>query len=306
MIFKRKKKVVTHSGSFHADDIFACATLSLYFKRNGMRCDVTRTRDESIINKADCVFDVGGIYNPEKNRFDHHQIGGAGVRENGIPYASFGLVWKKFGPLLCDGNKEVVDDIDRRLAQPIDAIDNGVSINEPSKSGIYDYGIYGIISAYQSSWKDEDNEKEQLKNFLILVHFFEDVLRREIKKSKERLELLQLIEEAYQKSEHKEIIEIPYRVGIGPVVQVLQKYKDVLFVVARSSKDQWKVMAMRKDPYSFENRKPLPESWAGKRGEELQKVTGVSDALFCHNARWMVVAKTRIGAWKLAELALID
>ena len=306
MIFKRKKKVVTHSGSFHADDIFACATLSLYFKQNKMKCSVTRTRDESIIRNADYVFDVGGVYDPDKNRFDHHQIGGAGERDNGIPYASFGLVWKKFGPLLCDGNSEIVDDIDRRLAQPIDAIDNGVSISEPSKSGIYDYGIYGIISAYQSSWKDEDNEKEQLKNFLILVHFFKDVLQREIKKSKERLELLELIEEAYQKSENKEIIEIPYRVGIGPIVQVLQKYKEVLFIVARSSKDQWKVMAMRKDPYSFENRKPLPEAWAGKRDEALQKVTGVSDALFCHNARWMAVAKTRIGAWKLAELALIE
>jgi len=38
--------------------------------------------------------------------------------------------------------------------------------------------------------------------------------------------------------------------------------------------------------------------------EELQKVSGVSDAVFCHRALFMVVAKSRAGAIQLAELAL--
>lgn len=305
MFFKRKKKVLTHSGSFHADDIFACATLSLYFKKNNMKYSLTRTRDESLIKEADYVFDVGGIYDPEKERFDHHQIGGAGERENGIPYAAFGLVWKKYGPLLCEGNMDIVSDIDRRLAQPIDAIDNGVNISEPSLCGLYDYGIYGIISAYQNTWKERNKTNAQLKSFTKLVSFFESVIEREIERSLHRMELLTIIEDCYQKSEQKEIIEIPYHVGVGSMVQALQKYKDVLYVVARSN-NNWKVMAMRKDPCSFENRKSLPKSWAGKRDKELQEITGVSDAIFCHNAIWLVVAKSRLGACQLAELALID
>ncbi len=306
MIFKRKKKVVTHSGSFHADDIFAAATLSLYFKKNKIKFKIERTRDEKLIREADYVFDVGGVYDPEINRFDHHQIGGAGERENGIPYAAFGLVWKKFGPLLCEGNEEVVQDIDRKLAQPIDAIDNGISISKPLEyGGIYEYGIHGIISAYQNTWKDALNEERRYRHFLKLVSFFEDVLAHEIEHSKNRIEILEIIEDAYQKAENKEIIVVPYHIGVGEMVQGLHKYKEVLYVVARSNKN-WKVMAMRKDPSTFSNRKSLPEAWAGKRGEELQKVTGVSDAVFCHNALWLVVAKTKLGAMQLAELALID
>lgn len=304
MIFKRKKKVVTHSGSFHADDIFACATLSLYFKKNNLKYKVIRTRDELIIKEADYVFDVGGIYEPKLERFDHHQPEGAGKRENGIPYASFGLVWKKYGPLLCD-NEEVINDIDRRLAQPIDAIDNGISISEPTDCGsVYEYGIHGIVSAYQNTWKDSENTKKQLRSFLVLVDFFEGILEREIEKSLNRMEMMGLIEESYQVSESKEIIIIPHHVGVGPMVQGLHKYKEVLYVVAKSNRN-WKVTAMRKNPCTFENRKSMPESWAGLRGEEFQKVTGVSDAVFCHNSLWMAVAKSRLGAIQLAELALL-
>jgi uncharacterized UPF0160 family protein len=252
------------------------------------------------------VFDVGGIYDPEINRFDHHQIGGAGKRENRVPYAAFGLVWKKFGPLLCDGNEEIFQDIDRKLAQPIDAIDNGISISKPlENSGIYEYGIHGIISAYQNTWKDALNEKRRFEHFLKLVSFFEDILLHEIEHSRNRSEILEIIEDAYQKSENKEIIEVPYHIGVGEMVQGLHRYQEIKYVVARSNKN-WKVMAMRKDPSTFSNRKSLPKSWAGKRGEELQKVTGISDAVFCHNALWLIVAKTRLGAMQLAELALID
>ncbi len=304
MIFKKKKKVVTHSGSFHSDDIFACATLHLFFEKNKIKCKLFRTRDEGVIKKADYVFDVGGIYDEKIDRFDHHQPEGAGKRENGIPYASFGLVWKKYGPLLCKNNNDVVNDIDRRLAQPIDAIDNGVSISEPIDcGGIYEYGIHGIVSAYQNV--GIESKKDQYKNFMELVVFFKGVLSREIEKSFQRIKMVSLIEYAYNSSEDKEIIEIPFHVSVGPMMQVLSKYPDVMYIVAKSN-NNWKVVAMRKNPCTFENRKSLPKSWAGKRDAKLQKVTGVSDAIFCHNALWLAVAKTRLGARQLAELALID
>jgi len=305
MFWKKKKKVVTHCGSFHADDVFACATLALYFKKNNIKYSLERTRDEERITKADYVFDVGGIYDPSINRFDHHQPGGAGKRENDIPYAAFGLVWKTYGPILCENNEEIINDIDRRLVQPIDAIDNGISITEPSDCGLYDYGIHGIISAYQNTWKEGLDTKKQFESFMNLVDFFEGILEREIERSAHRIEMMELIEDAYQKAENKEIIEIPYHVGVGALVQVLDKYKEVMYVVSRSN-GNWKALAMRKSPCTFENRKSMPENWGGKRGEELQEITGVSDAVFCHNALFLAVAKSRLGAWQLAELALIE
>ena len=71
MILKDTKKLVTHNGSFHADDIFACATLCLILEKQGKEFEIIRTRDEEMIKTGDYVFDVGGIYDANKNIFDH-------------------------------------------------------------------------------------------------------------------------------------------------------------------------------------------------------------------------------------------
>src|SRR3989338_5197622 len=94
------KTIITHDGKFHADDVFAVATLLLILRRESPSVSIVRSRDSALVARADFVIDVGGQYNEEKNRFDHHQIGGAGERKNGIPFAAFGLVWKKFGEAL--------------------------------------------------------------------------------------------------------------------------------------------------------------------------------------------------------------
>ena len=53
-----KKRLVTHNGSFHADDLFAAATLSLYLDKKGFDYEIVRTRDMAVINKADYVVDL--------------------------------------------------------------------------------------------------------------------------------------------------------------------------------------------------------------------------------------------------------
>lgn len=67
--------VATHHGVFHADEITAIALLSLT-----KTVLVSRTRDSSIINKADIVVDVGGRHGKytkedgsEQECYDHHQ-----------------------------------------------------------------------------------------------------------------------------------------------------------------------------------------------------------------------------------------
>jgi uncharacterized UPF0160 family protein len=303
MIFSRKKTIVTHSGSFHADDIFACATLAWYLETKGKKYRIVRTRDQEEIAKGNYVIDVGCIYDPEHERYDHHQQGGAGERDNGIPYASFGLVWKHYGPLLCN-DEGIVSDIDRRLVQPIDAIDNGISITQANEHGLYDYGIHGIISAFQVSWKEADADAIQYDNFRTLVSFFKEILMREYLQAQHRIEMVNIITQCYKDSIEKEIIEIPHHVNIGPLMQALGDYPEVKYVVAKSN-NHWKALSLREDTSGFENRILFPNAWAGKRGEELQKVTGVNDAVFCHNARFLAVAKTKEGAHKLAQLSLL-
>ena len=127
------KKLITHDGSFHADDIFAAAAISMMLEKEGKSFEIIRTRDPEVINTGNkdekYVFDVGGVYDEEKNLFDHHQKGGAGKGPHNIEYAAFGLVWKKFGEIIAGGEKEA-EVINKRLCVPIDAWDNGFDLVE--------------------------------------------------------------------------------------------------------------------------------------------------------------------------------
>ena len=49
--------IATHNGSFHADDLFACATLKLLYSD----ATIIRTRDQALLDPADIVLDIGGV-----------------------------------------------------------------------------------------------------------------------------------------------------------------------------------------------------------------------------------------------------
>jgi uncharacterized UPF0160 family protein len=55
---------------------------------------------------------------------------------------------------------------------------------------------------------------------------------------------------------------------------------------------------------TFDARADLPESWAGLRDADLAAVTGVPDAKFCHNGRFIAAAKSYEGAYAMARQAL--
>lgn len=290
------KTVVTHSGAFHADEIFAVATLKLALEEDFI---VKRTRDKDAFETADFVIDVGLIYDPHKGRFDHHQAGGAGVRDTSIPYASFGLLWKEYGLALCSGDEAVAGKIERKLVMPIDATDNGVSISTNLHKDIYPYTINDLFGSY---FPDTDVTNENIdKAFLACVAIAKDVLFREISRAKNYVTQEQLVEDIYQKTEEKGIIVLDQRL---PWAEVLSRHPEPLFVVYPDIDGvKYSVKCVRVNARSFESRKLFPESWAGKTDSELAAITGVPDALFCHNARFIAVAGSREGAIQLAEIA---
>ena len=121
----RYAKYITHSGTMHADEVFATAFLQLYKKD----IDLFRV---SQVNSADVLPDVI-IYDVGRGKFDHHQENRR-VRENGIPYCSLGLLWDEFGKdYLKQIGIEYVDEvftgIDQDFIEGIDAIDNGIFPN---------------------------------------------------------------------------------------------------------------------------------------------------------------------------------
>lgn len=296
---KQKITIVAHSGQFHADDIFAVATLMLMLEEKH-EIKVVRSRDPEVITAADYVVDVGGIYDEEKKRFDHHQEGRAGSRENGIFYSSFGLVWKAYGEGIA-GSSEIMVALDKKLVSSIDARDNGVASPKPLIDDVYMYDICDFFGAYKIGWQDNENELDV--NFLFCVDIAKNLLKREIKGLKDKKEAEDEIDKEYANNKDKRLIIL--NKYYSRHTDTLSKYSDVLMVLSPKMSDgTWAVETIRTDPKSYEARIDFPQSWAGKSDEELEKVTGVPGSVFCHNGRFLVVAKTKEAALKLAQLAL--
>lgn len=301
-IFKKRKILVTHPGGFHADDLFATAVLDILLDGH---VKIIRTNNPEVIARADFVYDIGLVYDPEKNRFDHHQKGGAGQRENGVPYASLGLVWKKYGEQIC-GSKEVADRIDRKLVQPIDASDNGFDISKPLISGIKRSGVDKLFLDQAPTWKEERKNIDKI--FIKQSKEVKKFLLREIKISKDEEEGSKIILNAYNNTIDKRIIIFDISLPRNLYQDTLAMLPEPIYAVIPTGNDKpWKIEAIIKSVGTKESRKPFPESWRGltNKDEKLKEVTGVLDAIFCHKSGFVMQTVSKESAVALAEKALI-
>lgn len=293
---KNKKTIVVHDGNFHPDDVFSVALLSILLDG---KIEVIRTRDEREINKADYVVDVGHIYNPAKNRFDHHQEGGAGFRANKISYSAFGLLWKEYGERVCS-SKKVADILDKKLVEAIDADDDGLDVCKENIPGLNPLLLVDVIYSMRPTWKEENLDINKI--FLNAVAFAKETLLRGIKITKDNVEAEGLVDEIYKNMEDKRLII--FDKAYLPI-NLLYKYPEPLFVVYESrNKLIWRVTTVEKHERTYEPRKNFPEIWWGKKGEEFAKISGIEDSLFCRNKGIFVGVKSREGAIKLAKEAL--
>lgn len=301
MAENNKVTILAHSSGFHTDDIFAAATLSLVLEKDN-EITIIRSRDKEAIDKADYVVDVGGIHDPEKNRFDHHQEGGAGVRENGVPYASFGLVWKKYGKEL-SGSIEAFEKIDKTFVQPIDAGDNGLQFLETKIPGLGPFDVQIITTIFRPTWKEDQESLDKV--FLELVSYAKFLMKRVIVSTADMVEGEKFVIDAYNNSKDKRLIILDNSRYLWE--EVLAKFPEPLFVIYENVSDStWSVKGIRENMFSYTPRKKLPVSWAGKKDEELDKITGLKGGVFCHNARFMAVAKTKEAIIEMAQIALVS
>src|SRR3989344_5967344 len=285
-------KIVTHNGYFHTDELLAIAALLLKYSN----AEVVRTRDERIIETADIVVDVGHVYDPDKLRFDHHMPEGAGIRENGILYASIGLVWKKFGVELAGGEEEARI-VEEKLVMPIDAGDNGIDTCALKFQEVAPYTIGDYLDSFVEG---AESFEEFDKGFLKALPVAQDILNKEIVRAKRLTADWKEVRRIYQESKHKDIIILPVNKSWKRVLIPTES----VFVIFPRPDGQWSARAIPKSPYSFELKHPLPQNWAGLRDQELAEASGVPEATFCHRDRWLANAKTKEAAIKLAEIAL--
>lgn len=308
-------KIVTHSGKFHADDAWAVAVLKILFPK----AEVVRTRDPELVDAADFAVDVGGIWDAATGRFDHHQKGFAGARSTGVPYASAGLVWKEYGArcvnalagahaghrLPDDKAVEMAHSIDTDIVQYLDLSDVGAAKNAPGG-----YGLSAVVSGFNPNWLDEQMlgygaaaDAHTLSQFTRAMEVLTDIM---INAVKYRVGALLSVEQVRQAELLEKGRVLFLQNGALPWTQVVRKeMPKVLFVISHNIAEQrYMIHTIPVSPDSFKARADLPEAWAGLRDAQLAAVTGVHDAGFCHNGRFIASAKSNESIRTMASLAL--
>lgn len=295
---------VTHTAPHHADEVFATAMLAILFP-----VELYRTRDQAIIDSTEAiVYDVGGEFDPEKKRFDHHQKGFSEIRPDGITYSSAGLIWREYGVEIVKklGENKGVDDemaaevvsrVDDALVRGIDARDNGQGEKGDSMS------VSSVISMFNILW-DEDEDADAC--FVKACEMAELILEREIKVAISSAYGRKLIADQIKTADGAVLVMDKF---IGGWLEEIvtsddPKAANLLYAVFPATSGDWNVQAI---PPTIEDmmaqRKPFPDGWRGLRDEELVRASGVETAIFCHTAGFFAVAKAKEDAISLAEKA---
>lgn len=177
--------ICTHHGTFHCDEALACGMLKLLPEFSDM--PIVRTRDSAVIDGAHIVVDVGGIYDADTRRFDHHQrefVTPFREREAGAPetletepirMSSAGLVFTHFGRDVvrvlggADLAEEYTDMVFERtydkLIREVDAVDNGVDpTDEPVRYRIRT-GLGGRVGRLNGSWNEKGGPEAENSQF---------------------------------------------------------------------------------------------------------------------------------------------
>jgi uncharacterized UPF0160 family protein len=236
-----------------------------------------------------------------------------------VPYASAGLVWREHGARcvsalalahtghqLADGQaREIAYGIDADVVQYLDLSDVGAAKSAPGG-----YGLSAVISGYNTNWLDEQRlgygvaaEEFRLSQFRRAMDVLTDVMINAVKYRVGALLALEQVRQAEVLEDGKVVF---LKNGALPWSQVVRKeMPKVLFVISYSIAEQRHLLhTVPVSPESFDARADLPEAWAGLRDAELAAVTGVPDAGFCHNGRFIASARSYEGIRAMASLAL--
>lgn len=273
---------VTHSGAFHEDEIFALALLRK-FLFNGQACQIVRTRDQSVINdymgyEKAFVVDVGGILDPSKKCFDHHQAGCEEAWEDGSPKSSCGLIWTY---LVQEGlvnlPPEVVDRIQKEFIIPVDKEDNGID----------HFPEIDFVSSYNrdagSNLQDGQFDKAAKAAFDYL-----DNLIYHIKKS---FDDEKAVRNFIKNNGESEIVV--FKKKLSAVEIHLAKYeKPKIFCFPfGNDANKWGIQMVPLTPDNpFSQRVSAPEEWRGLIDDDLKDISGFSELVFCHKSGFFIVA----------------
>jgi uncharacterized UPF0160 family protein len=312
------KKIGTHNGTFHCDEALACFMLRKTSLFRG--AESVRTRDPSVLEKMDVVVDVGGVYDPERFRFDHHQLGFTGTLEGfNTKLSSAGLIYKHFGkeiiPSELNTDQKTTDLVFNKVyesfMEAIDAIDNGIDRYPPDVKPKYKMStdLGSRVGGLNPFWNDTTSNVDERfhravemtgPELLDVIHYFGKAWlpARDI--------VVKAIQSRFDVDPSGEIMLLdnfcPWKGYVLELEPELGVQKPIKFVLFPDQSGQWRVQCVPIAAEGFENRKSLP--WRGLRDEELSKASGIPGGVFVHVGGFIGGNKTKEGALQMAQKAL--
>jgi uncharacterized UPF0160 family protein len=311
----------THDGKFHADEALACYLLLKLPAFAG--ASVTRTRNEEILASLDCIVDVGAKYDADLLRFDHHQADFDCTFSDAFKtkLSSAGLVYKHFGKelieILGDCKPGTLSQANLELLyvkcykdyiEGIDAVDNGISATK-ERPAYTKNSVSSIVDRFNPI-NDEENPDEQFhkaKNFI--GQDFERLVYSLVHKW---LPARHVVESALSHAEQWDSLGrilvlhacIPWKLHLLELER--ERGMDVKYVLFPDTHSgSWRIQAVpASEDDSFLDKMPLPEQWKGKRGAELDAISGIEGCIFVHASRFIGGNLSFEGALAMAKEAL--
>ncbi|CAD7930479.1 unnamed protein product [Amoebophrya sp. A25] len=331
----------THHGGFHCDEALALGMLKLLPQFADM--PILRTRDPSLIQDAKLVVDVGGIYDHEKLRYDHHMGDFTTMyseNHNVTKLSSAGLVFKHYGTAIVKefikqtsesaGSEvdpsafqdsdiaKIVLKLYRNFIEEVDAIDNGVEPAETLKYRI-STGLGSRVKRLNPSWREENvssaTENTHFKKaMMICTEEFWNQLSGLVE---EWYPARKIVDDAVVAAKDTRILVLPRccpwqehlldieREQEERTGEPIPEDQKMLYVIFPDSRSgSFRIQAVPKVKGSFENRKPLPKPWRGVRDSDLSSVTGIPGGVFVHASGFIGGNQTLEGATAMAKAAV--
>jgi len=324
---------------FHCDEVLALKMLTSYTK-DYKNAKIIRSREKEVIDKCDVVVDVGGQFDPKRNRYDHHQRGfnETFTDKYTIKLSSAGLIYKYFAKEIIrnilqktdeerkENNEWTDQQIDAiqhfvycNLIEGVDALDNGISQydseNTPKYRVLTDLG--SRVQRLNPNWKETNKDPEQeMERFEQAMTIVEDELLHFVKDcAYSWLPAQSLVQNAidnrFKVHSSGLIMELPQFCPWTDHFFEMEEKQDVqpkilflIFPEINSMITTYRIRAVPVHSKSFELRKGLKEEWRGVRDDELENVTGIKGSMFVHASGFMAGNKTKEGAIQMAVKSL--
>eukprot|EP00191_Tetraselmis_sp_GSL018_P004203 CAMPEP_0177610364 /NCGR_PEP_ID=MMETSP0419_2-20121207/19723_1 /TAXON_ID=582737 /ORGANISM="Tetraselmis sp., Strain GSL018" /LENGTH=321 /DNA_ID=CAMNT_0019105631 /DNA_START=117 /DNA_END=1082 /DNA_ORIENTATION=+ len=317
-------RIGTHNGAFHCDEALGCYLLR---KTSDFEdAEIVRSRDPEVLKDLDVVIDVGGAYDPDKKRFDHHQKGFDEVFGFGFKtkLSSAGLVYKHYGeeivasllglPASHPDVRKVFLKVYESFVEGLDGIDNGVDQYVSAEAPRYkeSTNLSSRVARLNPRWNEPKSEEVETERFLRASELAGSEFCEAVDYyGRCWLPARSVVEAAIAKRKEVdpsgEIVVFekpcPWKEHLYAIEEELGLDVPIKFCIYSPREADWRVQAVSVQPSSFENRKSLP--WRGLRDSDLSEASGIEGCVFVHANGFVGGNKTYEGALAMARKALV-